>query len=120
MKIKSEFEPKKRVDASIKNKPDATTARKDLRSKLVGKYKAVQEQELEKVKHRLKKAKTSGILESVLKKAGQRQDRSPSVNSISSDDDDSVLNGGHPKSKKMTRKNGEGSSGSLSDSADGT
>lgn len=116
-KIKSEFEPKR--SAEFVRKSDVVAIRKDLRNKLVVKYKEAQEEELQKVKKRLNKAKTSGILESVLKGSGgggAANNRSPSVNSISSDD--SVFSDSHAKIKKKSKKKGDGSS-SLSESAEG-
>lgn len=58
-----------------------------------------QEQELERQKNRLIKAKTSGILGSALKGGGH--ERSPSVNSISSDD--SILSDSRQKKKKKKK-----------------
>lgn len=70
----------------------------DLRNKLINKVKSATEQELERQKSRLKKYK-SGIL---LNRGPN--ERSPSINSISSDD--SILSD-NPSSKKKRKKNDE-------------
>lgn len=70
----------------------------DLRNKLISKVKSVSEQELERQKNRLKKYK-SGIVSD----RGSKE-RSPSVNSISSDD--SILSD-KPSTKKKRKKNSE-------------
>lgn len=67
----------------------------DLRNKLISKVKSATEQELERQKSRVKKYK-SGIIVT-----RGSQERSPSVNSISSDD--SVLSDNPPSKKKRKR-----------------
>lgn len=69
----------------------------DLRNKLISRVKTVQEQELERLKNRVKKAKTGSILGSALIQGN----RSPSVNSISSDD--SILNDSAQHKRKKKR-----------------
>lgn len=66
----------------------------------MNRFKVSQEQELERQKNRLNKVKTSGILGSALKGGGY--ERSPSVNSISSDD--SILSDSRQKKKKKKKK----------------
>lgn len=104
MKIKSENEKNKMIATK---KPDVS--KMDLRNKLMTKYKTTQEQELERQKNRLKKVKSSGILGSALK--GENY-RSPSINSISTDD--SVLSDSQQKKKKKKKKQQESSESSLS------
>lgn len=70
----------------------------DLRNKLISKVKSVSEQELERQKSRLKKYKSGIVLD-----RGSKE-RSPSVNSISSDD--SVLSD-KPSTKKKRKKTNE-------------
>lgn len=82
LKVKKEYEggnSKRRTSKS----PSRKQKKFDLRDKLISKVKSVQEQELERQKNRLKKYK-SGV--AVNKVKGSPRDRSPSVNSISSDD----------------------------------
>lgn len=80
--FKSENDPG--AAKSSKSKEAAGRLKKfDLRNKLISKVKTVQEQELERQKNRVKKYKTGSILGSAL---DQSKQRSPSVNSISSDD----------------------------------
>lgn len=76
----------------------------DLRNKLISRVKSVQEQELERQKNRIKKYK-SGIL--LGKSLDGSKERSPSVNSISSDD--SVLSDKLSKKKKKKRNNSSAS-----------
>lgn len=86
----------------------------DLRNKLMNRFKSSQEIELERQKNRVKKVRNSGILGLALK--GGRS-RSPSVNTISSDD--SVFNAGpKKKKKKKLKKKNEGES-TTSSSDDG-
>lgn len=89
--------------ASYKNHTIKPPERKpfDLRNKLVKRVKSAQEQELERQKNRVKKVKTGSILGSALTCAK----RSPSVNSISSDDN--VLSDSHKKNKKTRRSDSE-------------
>lgn len=93
----------------------------DLRNKLMNRFKNTQEIELERQKNRVKKVRSSGILGLALK---GRLSRSPSVNTISSDD--SIFNAGGPKKKKKKKKKlkkkdgGESSTSSSSDDDDGT
>lgn len=75
----------------------------DLRNKLTNRFKISQEQELERQKHRLNKVITSGLLGSALK--GGSHVRSPSVNTISSDD--SILSDSHQKTKKKKKKDSD-------------
>lgn len=70
----------------------------DLRNKLITKVKSLSEQELERQKSRVKKYKSGIVLD-----RGSRE-RSPSVNSISSDD--SILSD-KPSTKKKRKKNDE-------------
>lgn len=70
----------------------------DLRNKLISKVKTASEHELERQKSRLKKYKSGIVLDRNTK------ERSPSVNSISSDD--SVLSD-KPSTKKKRKKNNE-------------
>lgn len=101
MKIKKEREV-----INLKEKKSTTTSSSssskqktfDLRNKLINKVKSATEQELERQKSRLKKYK-SGIL---LNRGSK--ERSPSINSISSDD--SILSD-NPSSKKKRKKNDE-------------
>lgn len=97
MKIKKEREV-----GSSKEKHTSTSSKKpnpfDLRNKLLNKVKSATEQELERQKSRLKKYKSGIILNRSSK------ERSPSVNSISSDDSvlsDNALN--KKKRKKVDR-----------------
>lgn len=76
----------------------------DLRNKLISKVKTVQEQELERQKNRVQKCKAGSILGSALDHSKQR---SPSVNSISSDD--SILSDKNPTKKKKRKKNSDSS-----------
>lgn len=90
-----------------------TIGTSDLRNKLMNRFKNTQEIELERQKNRVKKVRSSGILGLALK--GGRS-RSPSVNTISSDD--SMFGAGpkKKKKKKLKRKtDGESSSTSSSD-----
>lgn len=82
--MKSETKPK--------DKSESTSI--DLRNKLIKKVKTEQEQEWERQKHRVKRYKSNV---SKNQKDGSN-DRSPSVNSISSDD--SVLSDRSPKKKE--------------------
>lgn len=68
----------------------------DLRNKLISKVKSVQEQELERQKNRVKKYKSGKLLGKALERSSK--ERSPSVNSISSDD--SILSDKVAKKKK--------------------
>lgn len=87
----------------------------DLRNKLMNRFKNTQEIELERQKNRVKKVRSSGILGLALK--GGRS-RSPSVNTISSDD--SVFNAGpKKKKKKKLKKKNDGDSSSSSSSEEG-
>ena len=70
----------------------------DLRNKLITKVKSMSEQELEKQKSRVKKYKSGIVLD-----RGSKE-RSPSVNSISSDE--SILSD-KPSTKKKRKKNNE-------------
>lgn len=89
----------------------------DLRNKLVTKFKATQEEDVERQKNRLMLAKSSGLLGAALK-AGAK---SPSGSSISSDD--SVLSDNRQKKKKKKsvkkkkKKKGEDSSSASISSA---
>lgn len=86
----------------------------DLRNKLMNRFKNTQEIELERQKNRVKKVRNSGILGLALK--GNRS-RSPSVNSISSDDN--VFNAGpKKKKKKKLKKRNDGDSTTSSSSDD--
>lgn len=76
----------------------------DLRNKLISKVKTVQEQELERQKNRVKKCKAGSILGSALDHSKQR---SPSINSISSDD--SILSDKNASKKKKRKKDSESS-----------
>lgn len=76
----------------------------DLRNKLISKVKTVQEQELERQKNRVQKCKAGSILGSALDHSKQR---SPSVNSISSDD--SILSDKNPSKKKKRKKDSDSS-----------
>lgn len=87
----------------------------DLRNKLMNRFKSTQEIELERQKNRVKKVRNSGILGLALK--GGRS-RSPSINTISSDD--SVFNSNPKNKKKKARKKMEGATSSSSSSEDGT
>lgn len=87
----------------------------DLRNKLMNRFKSTQEIELERQKNRVKKVRNTGILGLALK--GGRS-RSPSVNTISSDD--SVLNANaKKKKKKKLKKKTDGGSSTSSSSDDG-
>lgn len=109
IKIKSENEKNKTI---ARITPSASKI--DLRNKLMSKYKITQEQELERQKNRLKKVKSGGILGSALK--GENY-RSPSINSISSDD--SILSDTQQKKKrKKKKKKHKGSSDSSSSSSE--
>lgn len=86
----------------------------DLRNKLMNRFKSTQEIELERQKNRLKKVRSSGILGLALK--GGRS-RSPSINTISSDD--SIFDAGpKKKKKKKLKKKKDGDSTSTSSSSD--
>lgn len=77
----------------------------DLRNKLITKVKTVQEQEWERQKHRVKRYKSN------ISKNEQNvpENRSPSVNSISSDD--SVLSDISANKKGNRKRNSSGASG---------
>lgn len=85
--------------SSSKDKHSSSTSKKpnpfDLRNKLITKVKSASEQELERQKSRLKKYKSGIIL------SRGSKERSPSINSISSDD--SILSD-NPSSKKKRKK----------------
>lgn len=97
---------KERHESSLKEKHTSSSASSsskkknpfDLRNKLITKVKSATEQELERQKSRVKKYK-SGI---IMTRSGS-QERSPSINSISSDD--SVLSDN--PSKKKRKRNAE-------------
>lgn len=98
MKIKKEREL---GGAKEKHSSSSSSSKKkqnpfDLRNKLINKVKSASEQELERQKSRLKKYKSGIILNRSSK------ERSPSVNSISSDD--SVLSD-NALAKKKRKKN---------------
>lgn len=78
----------------------------DLRNKLISKVKTVQEQELERQKNRVKKCKAGSILGSAL---DHSKERSPSINSISSDD--SILSDKSASKKKKRKKDTDSSDG---------
>lgn len=92
-----------------------TIGTSDLRNKLMNRFKNTQEIELERQKNRVKKVRSSGILGLALK--GGRS-RSPSVNTISSDD--SMFGAGpKKKKKKKLKKKTDGESSSTSSSDEG-
>lgn len=97
MKIKKEFESNK-----TKHKVSGSGSHKekkfDLRNKLISKVKSATEEELERQKNRLKKFKAGAVKDN---ERDVSKERSPSVNSISSDD--SVLSD-KPSSKKKKRR----------------
>lgn len=110
--LKTKIKKERDVSGS-KDKHHSSSSHKlktfDLRNKLISKVKSVSEQELERQKNRLKKYK-SGI---VIKRSSK--ERSPSVNSISSDD--SILSD-KPSTKKKRKKN-NGSDASVDEEVTG-
>lgn len=101
MAIKTKIK-KERHESSSKGKQTSSSSSSsnkknpfDLRNKLINKVKSATEQELERQKSRVKKYK-AGIM-----MTRGSQERSPSVNSISSDD--SVLSDNPPSKKKRKR-----------------
>lgn len=95
--------------ATVKSKAKEASGRLksfDLRNKLISKVKTVQEQELERQKNRVKKCKAGSILGSAL---DHSKERSPSVNSISSDD--SILSDKNAGKKKKRKKDSDSSDG---------
>lgn len=99
MAIKTKIK-KERHESSSKEKhtSSSSTSKKknpfDLRNKLINKVKSATEQELERQKSRVKKYKAGIIV------TRGSQERSPSVNSISSDD--SVLSDNPKKKRKRS------------------
>lgn len=93
---------KERDESTSKEKYSSSSSNKkkpfDLRNKLINKVKSATEQELERQKSRIKKYK-SGIMVN-----SNSKERSPSVNSISSDE--SILSDNVP-SKKNRKRNEE-------------
>lgn len=102
LKIKKEYE------GGNSRKNDATSSslhknkKFDLRDKLISKVKSVQEQELERQKNRLKKYKTGITLDKVNQMDRSSKERSPSINSISSDDIDLI---DEPMKRKKKKRN---------------
>lgn len=94
----------------------ATIGTGDLRNKLMNRFKSTQEIELERQKNRVKKVRNSGILGLALK--GGRS-RSPSVNTISSDDSVFNAGGSKKKKKKKLKKRHDGESTTSSSDDDG-
>lgn len=112
-KIKKERHENSSKDKHAISSSSSSSSKKknpfDLRNKLINKVKSATEQELERQKSRVKKYK-AGIIVS-----RGPNDRSPSVNSISSDD--SVLSDNPPSKKK--RKKGSDSDISLEEEEKG-
>lgn len=84
----------KKEKSETKTKDKSEPASIDLRNKLIKKVKTEQEKEWERQKHRVKKYKSN---ESKNQQDGEHE-RSPSVNSISSDE--SILSDRSPKKKE--------------------
>lgn len=105
--LKTQFKSENDI-ASVKSKAKEKDGGRlksfDLRNKLISKVKTVQEQELERQKNRVQKCKAGSILGSALDHSKQR---SPSVNSISSDD--SILSDKNPTKKKKRKKDSDSS-----------
>lgn len=96
---------KEKNEMSSKDKPTSNKLKSfDLRNKLISRVKSNQEQELERQKNRIKKYK-SGIM--LGRSLNDSKERSPSVNSISSDD--SVLSDKPSKKKKKKRNDASAS-----------
>lgn len=102
-KVKSEFDKSENRRTNMSTSNHLKTF--DLRNKLICKVKTVQEQELERQKNRVKKIRKGSVLGTAL---DQSKGRSPSVNSISSDD--SVLSDTVSSKKKKKKKASESSS----------
>ena len=100
--IKTKIKKERHANSSKEKHTSSSSTKKknpfDLRNKLINKVKSATEQELERQKSRVKKYKAGIIV------TRGSQDRSPSVNSISSDD--SVLSD-NPPSKKKRKKSAE-------------
>lgn len=86
---------KEKSETKSKDKSESTSV--DLRNKLIKKVKTEQEQEWERQRHRVKRYKSNVTKH----QKNDDNDRSPSVNSISSDD--SILSDRSPK--KREKKN---------------
>ncbi|GAB0086659.1 uncharacterized protein DMENIID0001_007600 [Sergentomyia squamirostris] len=90
-------EPEK-ITARNKSLKKQDLAENDLRKKLVTRYVSTHEEELEKRREKLKKVRDDVILEDLVK----RHSRSPSIDTISSND--SILSTGSAKKKKKLKK----------------
>lgn len=127
--IKSEFSKGKTSSKTVNNlktNKKIDLQQNDLRNKLIKRYKSTKEQELQKQKKRLEKTRDKSSWASILLltgagKGSSTNSRSPSINSISSNDsilsDPSKSTGPLKKRKKKKKKRTNSTSSNSSSSS---